>query len=346
MSWFSSYSQRTDLPSKIFPSFVVTLPDQNNKVIVITGTTSGTGYVAAQVCAQKGATVCLLNRKSERSEAALDSLKKTAGTEKGQFVPIDCDLMSFESVKNSANQIKSLFPDGIDVLSNNAGIMMFDEIASSDGYDCQTQTNHLSHFLLTKELFPLLKKKSIVTGESRIVNHSSDARRKTNFEKKYYEKITTPGILGGNGMNAKVARYQQTKFANILFTNALQDKLIEKDIKIKAYCAHPGLAATKLQQRTSEQSGAGMMTCIMNILFAGWLGAPQSQEDGTVGLLICMLEPNLPTGGLYGPANKNWTSGPAVHIYPDEGAPNAEIKENKEQLWQVSEAACGAFLIE
>jgi NAD(P)-dependent dehydrogenase (short-subunit alcohol dehydrogenase family) len=253
--------------------------------------------------------------------------------------------MSFESVRNAANQVKGLFPDGIDVLSNNAGIMMFEESASTDGYDCQMATNHLAHFLLTKELFPLLKKKSL-SNEVRIVNHSSEARRNTKLDKKYYEKFTTPGSLGGNGIGAKVTRYNQTKYANTVFTNALQDKVKEKSLNIKAYCAHPGLAATQLQVSTAKNSGFGLMTCVLNILFAGAAGAPQSQEDGTVGLLRCMVEPNLPTGGVYGPANSYWTSGPAIHNYPDVAAPTADLMEEKQKLWELSEAACGIFTIE
>ena len=146
----STYRKK-EIQSKVFAPFVETLPDQKNKVVVITGTTTGTGYTAALVSAQKGATVALLNRKSDRSAAAIEQLKKEVPT--ATIHSIECDLMSFKSVRNAANELKLLFPNGIDVLCNNAGIMMFDEIAGPDGYDCQMTTNHLSHFLLTKSYF-------------------------------------------------------------------------------------------------------------------------------------------------------------------------------------------------
>lgn len=340
-STYSSYRKK-EIESKIFAPFVATLPDQRNKVVVITGTTTGTGYTAALVSAQKGATVALLNRTSERSSAAVEKLRKEVPTATFHFV--ECDLMSFESVTKAAHELKQLFPNGIDVLCNNAGIMYFDEVAGKDGYDCQMTTNHLSHFLLTKELFPLLKLKSLSVGEARVVNHSSEARRGVKFDIKYYEKLTTPGRLGGNGLTGRSNRYNHSKFANVVFTNALQDKIGLNGLKVKAYCAHPGLATTELQVTTSKQSGPGIITCILNLLFTG--GSPQSQEDGTVGILKCMFEPDLPLGGVYGPSQKNWMSGPAVHNFPDKAAPEADVTVTKEKHWKASEEACGAFQVE
>ena len=71
--------------------------DMTNKVVAITGTTSGTGFVCAREVAKKGATVILLNRKSERSEQAHKQLLESVP--EGKFDPIDCDLQSFESVR-------------------------------------------------------------------------------------------------------------------------------------------------------------------------------------------------------------------------------------------------------
>ena len=66
-------------------------------------------------------------------------------------------------------QVKSKCPQGLNVLCNNAGVMALGDKATTDGYDLQMQTNHLSHFLLTKELWPLLEKKG---ADARVVNHS------------------------------------------------------------------------------------------------------------------------------------------------------------------------------
>ena len=75
--------------------------------------------------------------------------------------------------------------------------MAFPDTATDDGYDCQMQTNHLSHFLLTSLLFPLLERKSQAVGETRVVNHSSMAAwyPSTRLSKRYLGK--NGGDLGG-----------------------------------------------------------------------------------------------------------------------------------------------------
>lgn len=125
--------------------------NMTNKVVAITGTTSGTGFVCARELAKKGATVILLNRKSERSQSALQRLKESVPEAK--FDAIDCDLQNLKSVREAIDEIKSKYAV-IDVLVNNAGVMALKDQATVDGYDIQMQTNVISHFLITKELFP------------------------------------------------------------------------------------------------------------------------------------------------------------------------------------------------
>ena len=144
--------------------------DMTNKVAVITGTTSGTGFVCAREIAKLGGTVLLLNRESERSAASFKFLKKEVP--EGKLFTITCDLQVFESVRNAIAKIKSTY-DVIDVLCNNAGVMALEDLATKDGYDIQMQTNCLSHFLLTKELFPLLKKSNPISFNTPISNKIS-----------------------------------------------------------------------------------------------------------------------------------------------------------------------------
>merc|ERR1712224_846446 len=106
----------------------------------------------------------------------------------GKCCQIDCDLQDFASVRAAAAKIKEDFPNGIDVLCNNAGIMLFPDKATKDGYDVQ---------MLTKELFPLLNKKAEATGDARVVNHSSIAAwtDKAALEEQFLG--TNGGSLGG-----------------------------------------------------------------------------------------------------------------------------------------------------
>ena len=233
-----------------YNEFKKELPSVEGKVFVVTGTTSGTGYVAARTAAEKGGEVLLLNRKSDRATKALAKLQEEVPS--GKFVPIECDLQSFESVRKAAKEIQTKYADsGIYCVCWNAGIMATPDRATVDGFDEQTQTNHLSHFLLTAELYPLLEKYAAANGDARIVNHSSGGRHMTPnkiLEQKYLEK--NGGNLGGSEMGMMsgpcFVRYFHTKLANAVFTKALHSKLQAKGSKIKALCADPGMSATSL----------------------------------------------------------------------------------------------------
>ena len=172
----NSWDKPIEKDSVHFPKFKQGLPKLDGKTIAITGCTTGTGFIAAKTCAELGASVIMLNRKSERADAAFESVKAVAAA--GSTIHnVSCDLMDFDSVKAAAKEVVALCPNGLDVLANNAGIMAARDKATKDGYDAQMQTNHLSHFLLTRELLPLLEVAAKRTGDARIVNHSSLARR-------------------------------------------------------------------------------------------------------------------------------------------------------------------------
>jgi NAD(P)-dependent dehydrogenase (short-subunit alcohol dehydrogenase family) len=202
-------------PIRYLTDFETKLPLLTDKVVVITGCTSGVGLVAAKVMVRRGAAVVLLlNRPSERATHAEQAIRAellpsssitTTATTIVETIP--CDLQDFESVRAAAALIQSKGYTAIDVLCHNAGIMAMEDTTTKDGYDIQMQTNHLSHFLLTKELFPLLLMAAELRGEARIVNHSSVARKGKMLEARFLWKTTTSGTLGGNASGAKWQRY-------------------------------------------------------------------------------------------------------------------------------------------
>ena len=329
-----SYSKPADIPSKHFPAFAAALPSQTGRVIAITGSTSGTGLVAALSAAQKGAHVVLLNRPSPRAAAAVQLLQdRVPGC---AVTSIACDLASFASVRAAAAALREQFSaTGIDVLLNNAGVMALQDIATEDGFDVQMQTNHLSHFLLSKEVFPLLERAAELRGEARIVHHSSGARRFPATALSAEHLGRNGGALGGNSASmlcggARWQRYHQTKLANSVFTLALRDRLQARNSKVKALCAAPGLAATNLQVTTHAEGGFAE-TWIMR-----WA---QSAEDGTMPLLTCALAQGVRSGELYEP----WgMGGPAARVDLDAEAISAN-PASREVLWRESEKACGAW---
>ena len=197
--------------SKIYPRFEADQAAQTGKVFAITGCTTGTGLAAAKLFAKKGAAVFLLNRPSPRAEAALAAVQAVAA-EECVVTHVDCDLTDFKSVRQAAAQVAVETKDsGLDVLCNNAGVMALKDVATGDGYDIQMQTNHLSHFLLSRELYPALVKAVQLRGEARIVNHSSFARNgppgtKLTTENTYEYLGKNGGSLGGDGASTTVQK--------------------------------------------------------------------------------------------------------------------------------------------
>jgi NAD(P)-dependent dehydrogenase (short-subunit alcohol dehydrogenase family) len=303
--------------------------DMSGRIVAITGTTSGTGYVCARELARLGATVLLLNRESDRSVASLEQLQRELP--EGKFEAIACDLQSFASVRAAAAAIQSKY-DRLDVLCNNAAVMAFPEQATVDGYDVQMQTNSISAFLLTKELFPLLRK----SDDGRVVNHSSGARLGAPHHPKYFGKNS--GDLGGDGTEQenfsfsgpRWERYHQSKLANCTFTYGLQQRLDEKGItNVKVLLAHPGLALTGLSTTTSSRGGMDPNSAIM--------ARAQSAEDGALGIIRACADPNVVGGDFFGPAG--WTG------FADKLPPEALLTnpENIRINWEGCEAAVGAF---
>ena len=304
--------------------------DMTGKVAAVTGTTSGTGYVCARELAKKGATVVLLNRESERSANAFNQL--VSEVPGGKFEAVACDLQDFDSVKNAAEAIRTKY-NQLDVLVNNAGVMALKDEATKDGYDVQMQTNVLSHFLLTKELFPLMKNST----QARIVNHSSMARLGGPLGAEYFE--AKGGNLGGNGteeqnmsfQGPRWERYHQTKLANCAFTYGLKNKLEEAGINnVVPLLAHPGLALTNLQVTTAADGGMDGDSEFMN--------QAQTAEDGATGIIRASMDPAAAPGNFYGPT-AGWKG------YPDLLEPE-ELLTNESTVninWEGCEKAVGAF---
>jgi len=304
--------------------------DMTNKVVAITGTTTGTGFVCAREIAKLGATVIMLNRKSERSQSALKQLQESIPD--GKFDAIDCDLQSFDSVRSAVETIRSRY-GVIDVLVNNAGVMALKDVATVDGYDVQMQTNVISHFLITKELFPLLVK----SKEARIVNHSSMARLGGPLIPDYFEK--RGGNLGGDGteeenlgfQGPRWERYHQTKLANATFTYGLKKKLEEANImNVIPLLAHPGLAATNLQVTTASDGGMEGNSEFMN--------QAQSAEDGATGIIRATIDNTAKPGNFYGPT-AGWSGYPDLLTPEDLLLDDSNIRIN----WEGCEKAVGPF---
>ncbi len=153
------------------------VPDQHGRTVIITGANSGIGLETAKVLAARGAGVVLAGRDPGRTAAAAEQVSAAATGPKAETAELD--LASLESIRTAAADLAGRFPR-IDLLINNAGVMMPPFGLTKDGFELQIGTNHLGHFALTGLLLPHLLE---VPG-SRVVTVSSNAHRtgKINFD--------------------------------------------------------------------------------------------------------------------------------------------------------------------
>ncbi len=165
------------------------IPDQRGRVVIVSGSSSGIGYEAARVLANKNATVAIAVRNLQKGNAALDKIK--AGYQDADVRVIKLDLANLESIRNFAAEFKSNY-SRLDLLINNSGVMMPPYSKTIDGFELQFGTNHLGHFALTGLLMDLIEK----THGSRIVNVSSGSHTygeldfdDLNWENQSYKKM-------------------------------------------------------------------------------------------------------------------------------------------------------------
>ena len=188
-------------------------------VILVTGATDGLGKQVALKLAGRGATVLLHGRKRERLEATLEEMSKETGEERSH--PYLADLSSLGEVRALAGRILSDH-GRLDVLVNNAGVIVPERAESEDGYELTFAVNYLSHFLLTSLLLPLLRD----AAPARIVNVASAGQSPVDFDDVMLER-------GYDGLRA----YTRSKLAQIMFTFQLAERLEGSRVTVNAL--HP-----------------------------------------------------------------------------------------------------------
>ncbi|WP_181804899.1 oxidoreductase, partial [Streptomyces shenzhenensis] len=202
------------------------LPGLTGRTAVVTGANSGLGFTAADALARAGAHVVFAVRDPERGRAA--AARVNGSTEVRRL-----DLADLSSVREFA----AGWDRPLDLLINNAGVMMLPEQRTKDGFEMQFGTNHLGHFALTNLLLPYVT--------DRVVTVSSGLHRGgdgvIHFDTPNLESSYTP-----------TRAYAQSKLANLLFVLELQRRLTEAGSRVRALAAHPGYAATNLQRHTAS----------------------------------------------------------------------------------------------
>lgn len=207
------------------------VPDQSERVFLVTGANTGIGFETAKALASKGARVLLACRDPRRGEEAIAQIK--AAAPKAELKLILLDQADLASVRATAEQVAA--EPRLDVLVNNAGVMIPPLSRTAQGYELQFGVNHLGTFALTALLLPKLSQ----TEGARVVVTSSIAHR--------HGQILWGDWNAEKSYNAS-AFYGQSKLANLLFVLELDRRLRAAKAPVSAIGCHPGVALTELMR--------------------------------------------------------------------------------------------------
>jgi len=281
----------------------------DGKTVVITGCNTGIGKITAMDLSKRGAKVVMLCRDTAKANLAAQEIKAET---KGDVTVERMDLSSLNSVRDCVERLnKSL--KKIDILINNAGVMMCPLSRTEEGFEMQIGTNHFGHFYLTNLLLPLIKK---AAPGARIVNVSSLAHKKANI---YWDDINWEK----NAYDPQKA-YGQSKLANILFTQELAVRLEGSGVNV--YSLHPGVIATELGRHIKEYLG---IFSVALYVMRPFLKTPESGAQTTI---YCAVDESL--------------SGHTGKYYADcREAPTCPValcnKEDPARLWALSQRLTG-----
>ncbi|SDM61988.1 NAD(P)-dependent dehydrogenase, short-chain alcohol dehydrogenase family [Streptomyces sp. cf386] len=281
------------------------LPGLVGRTAVVTGANSGIGRTAADALARAGAHVVFAVRDLERGRAA-------AATVNGSTEVRRLDLADLSSVRE--------FADGwqgrpLDLLINNAGVMMLPQLRTADGFEMQFGTNHLGHFALTNLLLPYVT--------DRVVTLSSGAHRWGNARIRFEDLDLTSGYDPQRA-------YAQSKLANLLFTLELQRRLAASGSPVRALAAHPGYAATNLQSHAANPVMRGLMKFGNRFL-------AQDDRAGALPTLYAATQ-DLPGASYVGPDGLGEMRGKPTLVGRSAAASDAGVAR---RLWTVSEELTG-----
>jgi NAD(P)-dependent dehydrogenase (short-subunit alcohol dehydrogenase family) len=285
------------------------IPDQRGRTAVVTGANSGIGYETARALASRGARVVLACRSEAKGREAEARILAAVPGADVRFEALD--LGSLASVRAFAEKLRAT-QARLDLLCNNAGVMMPPYGKTADGFELQFGTNHLGHFALTGLLLDLVRAapKARVVAVSSLVHFMGRIR----FED-----------LGSERSYDRTRAYAQSKLANLLFVRELQRRFEAAGIDALAVAAHPGSTRTNLQRHS------GLMHAAV-ALFS------QEPAQGALPTLRAAVDPGVRGGEYFGPGGLAGCIGPPERARSSRRSRDAAAAR---RLFEVSEELTG-----
>ena len=287
------------------------MSDMKGQTVVVTGGNSGIGLETAAALTAMGARVLLTARNADRGRAAVAEIADRTPGARVQLVVFD--LADLSSVRRGAAEILEQAPR-LDVLVNNAGVVLSERRVTVDGYEATFATNHLGPFLLTNLVLDRLR----ASAPARVVNVASTAHNSARKGIPFDE-------LQSEGRYRGMRVYGQSKLANILFTNELARRL--EGTGVTANSLHPGTVRTGYG---ADGDARGLLAVGLKVSGPFFLSpakgartsvylASSAEVDGVSGQYFVKCKPRTP---------RSWARDP----------------EAAQRLWRVSEELVGLEL--
>jgi len=283
------------------------VPPQPGRVAIVTGANSGLGYETALELARKEINVVLACRTQAKGEEARQRI--LANCPNARLTPLLLDLASLKQVKAFAQEVQRQF-DRVDLLINNAGIMMSPYQVTEDGFENQFAPNYIGHFALTGLLLPAITR----SPGARVVTLSSLSYKWAEIDF---------GDLHAQKEYSRRKAYGQSKRACLIFAFELQRRLSAVGYDTRSVAAHPGLSKTNLDQYFPK------LIRPLGSLFL------QSAKKGALPILYAALADDLQGGEFIGPDGFQELRGNPTRVSADDYSRRQDIGQ---RLWQVSEA--------
>jgi NAD(P)-dependent dehydrogenase (short-subunit alcohol dehydrogenase family) len=277
-----------------------------DKVVVVTGASSGLGLETAKQLASQGAEIVMVCRDRSRGERAQSQIARVAaGKSPALFL---ADLSVQAEIRRVAEQIRNVY-NHVDILVNNAGGAFAERQLSADAIELTLATNHLAPFLLTDLLLPLL----VAAPEGRIVNVTSEI----------YSRRLDLHNLQGERKYSFFGAYRISKLGNVLFTRELAKRLERSGVT--AVSVSPGPAKTNF----GGDGPRGVMGVVTGVM--GRTPVFRPADEAARGIVWAATAPELrgAPGGLYMRRKELKLKGAATD------------RALAETIWTISEALTG-----
>ncbi len=282
----------------------------SGKVALVTGSNTGLGFETALALYQKGARVIVACRNEDKGLDAIERMKAKGNG--GELKYGQLDLSNLASVKEFSKKVIA-DEQRLDMLINNAGVMIPPASKSVDGFEIQFGVNFVGHFALTGHLFNLLE----ATKNSRIVTLSSIAHKGAtiDFDNFKLEKPYNPW-----------REYGQSKLADLIFMLELHKRLRSKGFQLASLASHPGFSKTDLQKNMDKD-----MLNSLELMTA---------KQGAQPTLMACLSKEAKSGQYWGPDGPNEQKGKPALAQIDTAALDDELNA---KLWDWAEEATGVY---